>query len=76
MTTEVQSGWLLSLSYNTTTMFKGIKVATVEECDQTTPVRAMNVTTVEEGIKKPGRSDSKRQLLEKMIERCTNEGHK
>ena len=48
----------------------------MEECDQTTPVRAMNVTTVEEEIKKPGMPDSKRQFLEKMIERCTNEGHK
>ena len=62
---------LLNLSYDTTTVFKGTKVATVEECE-TIPVRAMNVTTVEEEMK-PEMPESKRQLLEKMTERCTGE---
>ena len=58
---------LLNLSADRTTVFKGTKVATIEECD-TTPVRVMSMTTVVE--KTPIVSGSKRELLGSMIERC------
>lgn len=48
---------LLNLSSDTTTGFKGTKVATVEECD-TVPVEAMSVTTAV-GEKEPGVPESK-----------------
>ena len=58
---------LLNLSSDATTVFKGAKVATVEEYD-TTPIRALSGSTAAE--KRPRVSESKRQLLEKMIDRC------
>ena len=59
---------LLNLSSDTTTVFKGTKVATVEECDTAPIIRAMSVSTAAEKI--PRLSESKRQLLEQMINRC------
>ena len=58
---------LLNLSSDTTTVFKGTKVATVEECDTAPIIRAMNVSTEAEKI--PRVSESKRQLLEQLIDR-------
>ena len=59
---------LLNLSSDTTTVFKGTKVATVEECDTAPIIRAMSVSTAAEKI--PRVSESKRQLLEQMINWC------
>ena len=59
---------LLNLSSDTTTVFKGTKVATVEECDTTPVVRVMSVNTATEKILRV--SESKRQLLERMIDKC------
>ena len=58
---------LLNLSWDTTTMFKGTKVATVE-CDTAPIIRVMSVSTAAEKI--PRVSESKQQLLEQMIDRC------
>ena len=60
---------LLNLSSDTTVVFKGTKVATVEEYD-TVPIGATNWTTTAEGEKGPVVSESKRQMLEKMAEKC------
>ena len=59
---------LLNLSSDTTTVFKGTKVATVEKCDTAPIIRAMSVSTTTEKI--PRVSESKRQLLEQMIDQC------
>ena len=59
---------LRNLSSDTTTVFKGTKVATVEECDTAPIIREMSVSTAAEKI--PRVSESKRQLLEQMINRC------
>ena len=63
---------LLNLSSETTVVFKGTKVATVEEYD-TVPIGATNWTTTAEGRKRPVVSESKRQMLEKMAEKCADD---
>ena len=52
---------LLNLSSDTTTMFKGTKVATVEEYDTAPIIRVMRVSTAAEKI--PRVPESKQQLL-------------
>ena len=63
---------LLNLSSDTTVVFKGTKVATVEEYDSV-PIGVTNWTTTAEGKKKPVVSESKRQMLEKMAEKCADD---
>ena len=59
---------LLNLSSDTAVVFKGTKLATVEECNTTPVIRAMSVNAAAEKV--PRMSESKRQVLEKMIDRC------
>jgi len=58
---------LLNLSSDMTVVFKGTKVATVEEYN-TVPIGAMNVTTAGEEKKRPMVTESKRQMLKEMAE--------
>ena len=57
---------LLNLSSDTTTVIKGTKLATVEECNTAPIIRVMSVSTTP--VKIPRVSESKRQLLEQMID--------
>ena len=59
---------LLNLSSNTAIVFKGTKLATVEECNTTPIIRAMSINATTEKV--PRISKSKRQVLEKMVDRC------
>ena len=59
---------LLNLSSDTAVVLKGTKLVTVEECNTTPVIRAMNVSAAVEKV--PRISKSKRQVLEKMIDRC------
>ena len=58
---------LLNLSSDTATVFKGTKLATVEECNRTPIIRAMSVNATVEKV--PRISESKQQMLEKMVDR-------
>ena len=59
---------LLNLSSDTAIVFKGTKLATVEECNTTPIITAMSVNATTEKV--PRISESKRQVLEKMVGRC------
>lgn len=59
---------LLNLSSDTSIMFKGTKLATVEECNMTPIIRAMSINATTEKV--PRISESKRQVLEEMVNWC------